>query len=73
MHFELRRTGGISLPDHGAKSTVPRKLGISSNKQVAKVGRAFYVAGYRVDLVDKTLYFLDGIGYQHGLKIIAIP
>ena len=53
VHFQLCRFYGVTFTYHITKRTVTAKLGVSSNHQIAQVGRLFNIAIDRMYSINK--------------------
>ena len=72
FHFNLGALHAISLTYHCAERTVTREVRVACNQQVAQINAIVHIAFQWMSYGEKAPHFLNSVGYQYRLEIIAI-
>ena len=72
LHFNLGALDRIPLSNHGTEHTVTAEIGIGGNQQVAQISRILDGTFHRMDCLEESVHFLDGVRNKYCLKVISI-
>ena len=72
FHFYLCAFHGVAFTDHGTEHTVTAEIGVGCYEQVAQVSRIVDGTLYRMNGVQQTVHFLNGIRNKYCLEVVTV-